>query len=183
MNDTRGLALRPYLPSQVDAVLRGWLPILVFALLIGTWESAARLSLGDPMMLPAPTDIAANFIDGFSSGLYWQPLQVTLFQALSGFALACAVGICIGSISSFSERFARALQPILIAVEATPKIALAPLIIVWFGYGVGSKIVLATTIAFFPLFIGTVARLRAAEQSRLDLLPPAGPPRLRQFPL
>src|SRR3984893_5414533 len=99
MNDTRGLALRTYLSSQAAAVLHGWLPVLVFALLIGTWESAARLSLVDPMMLPAPSDIAANFIDGFASGLYWQHLQVTLFQALSGFALACVVGICIGSVS------------------------------------------------------------------------------------
>src|SRR5260370_23945390 len=181
MNDTRGLALRTYLSSQVDAVLRGWLPILVFALLIGTWESAARLSLGDPMMLPAPTDIAANFIDGFSSGLYWQPLQVTLFQALSGFALACAVGICIGSISSFSERFARALQPILMAVEATPKIALAPLIIVGFGYGVGSKLVLAAAIGFFPVSTGTAAGLRAAEPGRLDVLRALGASRFQLF--
>jgi NitT/TauT family transport system permease protein len=181
MNDTRGLALRTYLSSRLDAVLRGWLPILVFALLIGTWESAARLSLVDPMMLPAPSDIAANFIDGFATGLYLQHLKVTLFQALSGFAMACVVGICIGSISSFSERFARALQPILIAVEATPKIALAPLMIVWFGYGVGSKIVLATTIAFFPVFIGTVAGLRAAEQGRLDVLRALGASRLQMF--
>jgi NitT/TauT family transport system permease protein len=133
------------------------------------------------MMLPAPSDIAANFVDGFSSGLYLQHLQVTLFQALSGFVLACALGICIGSISSFSERFARALQPILIAVEATPKIALAPLIIVAFGYGMGSKIVLATIVAFFPVFLGTVAGLRAAEQGRLDVLRALGASRLQMF--
>jgi NitT/TauT family transport system permease protein len=165
----------------LNAVLRGWLPLLVFALLIGTWEGAARLSLVDPMILPAPSDIAANFIEGFASGIYGQNLKVTLFQALSGFALACAMGICVGSISSFSERFARALQPILIAVEATPKIALAPLIIVWFGYGMGSKVVLATTIAFFPVFIGTVAGLRAAEQGRLDVLRALGASRLQMF--
>ncbi len=183
MNDTRGLALRAYLRSPLDAVLRGWLPILVFVLLIGAWESAARLSLVDPMMLPAPSDITANFIDGFSTGIYLQHLEVTLFQALSGFALACAVGICIGSISSFSERFGRALQPILIAVEATPKIALAPLIIVWFGYGVGSKVVLATAIAFFPVFIGTVAGLRAADPGRLDVLRALGASRGQLFRL
>jgi NitT/TauT family transport system permease protein len=181
MNVTRGLAFQSYLASPLNAVLRGWLPLLVFALLIGTWEGAARLSLVDPMILPAPSDIAANFIEGFASGIYGQNLKVTLFQALSGFALACAMGICVGSISSFSERFARALQPILIAVEATPKIALAPLIIVWFGYGMGSKVVLATTIAFFPVFIGTVAGLRAAEQGRLDVLRALGATRLQMF--
>jgi len=183
MTDTRGLTLRTYLSSLRGLVLRAWLPSLVFVLLICIWESAARLGLVDPMMLPAPSDIAANFVDGFSSGIYLQHLEVTLFQALSGFALACAVGICIGSISSFSERFGRALQPILIAVEATPKIALAPLIIVWFGYGMGSKVVLATAIAFFPVFIGTVAGLRAADPGRLDVLRALGASRGQLFRL
>jgi NitT/TauT family transport system permease protein len=160
---------------------RAWLPGLVFVGLVALWESAARAALVDPMMLPAPSDIAANFLDGFASGIYLQHLKVTLFQALTGFALAVAVGIAVGSISAFSERFARALQPILIAVEATPKIALAPLIIVWFGYGVGSKIVLATVIAFFPVFLGTVAGLRAAEQGRLDVLRALGANRLQMF--
>src|SRR5258708_20940897 len=181
MNYPRGSARRTYLFSRLDAAMGDWLPLLVFALLIATWESAARLSLVDPMMLPAPSDIAANFIDGFSTGLYGQHLKVTLFEALSGFAIACGVGICIGSLSSFSERFARALQPILIAVEATPKIALAPLIIVAFGYGAGSKIVLSTIIAFFPVFLGTVAGLRAAEQGRLDVLRALGASRLQMF--
>jgi NitT/TauT family transport system permease protein len=183
MTDTRGLNLRTFLSSRLEVILRGWLPGLVFVLLIAAWETAARLALVDPMMLPAPSDIAANFIDGFSTGIYLRHLKVTLFQALSGFALACAVGICIGSISSFSERFGRALQPILIAIEATPKIALAPLIIVWFGYGVGSKVVLATAIAFFPVFIGTVAGLRAADPGRLDVLRALGASRGQLFRL
>ena len=183
MNDTRGLAFRSYLSSGLNAVLRGWLPLLVFVLLIGTWEGAARLALVDPMMLPAPSDIAANLIDGFSTGLYVQHLQVTLFQALAGFVLACARRHLHRLHLVLSQRFARALQPILIAVEATPKIALAPLIIVAFGYGMGSKIVLATTVAFFPVFLGTVAGLRAAEQGRLDVLRALGASRLQMFRL
>jgi NitT/TauT family transport system permease protein len=183
MKDTRGSTLPTYLSSALHAVQRGWLPLFVFALLIVAWETAARLSLVDPMMLPAPSDIGANFIDGFRSGIYLQHLEVTLIQALSGFGLACLVGIGVGSISSFSERFSRALRPILIAIEATPKIALAPLIIVWFGYGIGSKIVLATIIAFFPVFIGTVAGLRAADPGRLDVLRALGAGRGQIFRL
>jgi NitT/TauT family transport system permease protein len=170
-----------FLPALRARVLNAWLPAAVFVVLIATWESAARMALVDPMVLPAPSDIAANFIDGFQSGIYLKNLQVTLFQTFSGFALACVLGIGIGSISSFSERFGRALQPILIAVEATPKIALAPLIIVWFGYGVGSKIVLAAAIGFFPVFIGTAAGLRAAEPGRLDVLRALGASRLQLF--
>jgi len=162
-------------------ILSAWLPAAVFVLLIALWESVARLALVDPMVLPAPSDIAANFVDGFRSGIYTKNLQITLVQAFSGFALACVLGIGIGSIASFSERFSRALQPILIAVEATPKIALAPLIIVWFGYGIGSKIVLAGAIAFFPVFISTTAGLRAAEPGRLDVLRALGASRFQLF--
>src|SRR5471030_260813 len=178
MNDTRGLSFLSVLRAKALGAL---LPATVFVVLIALWEGAARLALVDPMVLPAPSDIAANFIDGFGSGIYLKHLQVTLFQAFCGFGLACVLGIGVGSISSFSERFSRALQPILIAIEATPKIALAPLIIVWFGYGVGSKIVLAGAIAFFPVFIGTAAGLRAAEPGRLDVLRALGASRLQLF--
>ncbi len=83
------------------------LPAAVFVVLIALWESAARMALVDPMVLPAPSDIAANFIDGFQSGIYPKHLQVTLFQAFSGFALACVLGIGVGSIASFSARCSR----------------------------------------------------------------------------
>src|SRR5260370_15465457 len=178
MYNPRGVTFLSVLRARVS---RAWLPAAVCVLLMALWEGAARLVLVDPMVLPAPSDIATNFIDGFQSGIYTKNLEVTLFQAFSGFALACMLGIGIGSISSFSERFSRALQPILIAVEATPKIALAPLIIVWFGYGVGSKIVLAAAIGFFPVFIGTTACLRAAGPGRLDVLRALGASRLQLF--
>lgn len=176
----RGLTFLSVLRARISSA---WLPAAVFVILIAIWESVARLALVDPMVLPAPSDIAANFVDGFRSGIYTKNLQITLIQAFSGFALACVLGVGIGSIASFSERFSRALQPILIAVEATPKIALAPLIIVWFGYGIGSKIVLAGAIAFFPVFISTAAGLRAAEPGRLDVLRALGAGRFQLFRL
>ena len=171
-------------PASLPAsARRGLLPALVFTLLLLVWESAARLSLVDPMVLPAPSSVAANVVNGFASGTYVKHLEVTLFQAAAGFALACALGIGLGSLTTLSERFSRALRPIVIAVEATPKIALAPLIIVWFGYGVGSKIVLAAMIWFFPVFIGTVAGLNAAEPGRLDVLRALGADRGQLFRL
>jgi len=158
-------------------------PAFVFAFLLLVWESAARLSLVDPMVLPAPTSVATNVVDGFAGGVFLRHLEVTLLQAASGFALACLLGIGLGSLTTLSERFSRALQPILIAVEATPKIALAPLIIVWFGYGLGSKIVLAGAIAFFPVFVSTAAGLRAADPGRLDVLRALGASRAQLFRL
>jgi NitT/TauT family transport system permease protein len=183
LNDVRRTTHRINPASRAASAGRGLLPTLVFALLLLAWETAARLSLVDPMVLPAPSSVAANIVDGFASGIFLKHLEVTLFQAASGFTLACALGIGLGSLTTLSERFSRALQPILIAVEATPKIALAPLIIVWFGYGVGSKIVLAGAIAFFPVFVSTAAGLRAAEPGRLDVLRALGAGRVQLFRL
>lgn len=183
MNGARGTILRTNFQFCTAVARRAWLPAFVFALLMAVWESAAGASLVDPMVLPAPSAIFANLVAGLRSGLYLTHLEVTLFQAASGFALACVLGIGFGSLTTLSERFSRALQPILIAVESTPKIALAPLIIVWFGYGPGSKIVLAAAIAFFPVFVSTVAGLRAAEPGRLDVLRALGAGRGQVFRL
>ena len=84
MYGSRGLTFLSVLRTWV---LSAWLPAAVFVLLIAIWESVARLALVDPMVLPAPSDIAANFVDGFRSGIYTKNLQITLVQAFSGFAL------------------------------------------------------------------------------------------------
>jgi NitT/TauT family transport system permease protein len=132
-------------------------------------------------VLPAPTSIAENLIEGFGSGIYVDNLEITLLQAMTGFMLACLLGIGVGSLTTLSGTLSRALQPLLIAVEATPKIALAPLVIVWFGYGIGSKIVLAAAIAFFPVFIGTLSGLRASDVGQLDVLRALGASRWQIF--
>jgi NitT/TauT family transport system permease protein len=183
MRDTSGFSSRTVLSPLTALSRRAGLPLLVFVLLVGALELAAGLALVDPMVLPAPSDVAANFVEGFRSGIFGRHLKVTLLQAFAGFLLACAAGIGLGTIFSLSERLGRALQPILIAVESMPKIALAPLIIVWFGYGAGSKIVLVTAIGFFPVFISTVAGLRAAETGRLDVLRALGAGRGQLFRL
>lgn len=180
-----GVRRRSILRTFPSAFSRGvghvWPPLFFLVLLVSAWESAARAGLVDPMVLPAPSDIAANVLDGIGSGIYLANLAVTLQQAICGFLIACSAGIAIGSLTTLSERFSRALQPIVLAIEATPKIALAPLIIVWFGYGMGSKVALSAIIGFFPVFVGTVSGLRAADPGRMDVLRALGAGRWQIF--
>ena len=181
MNGKRRAILRTAPLAVGRGVRHLWPPVLFFIVLVSVWEQAARAGLLDPMVLPAPSDIGANVVDGITSGIYISNLEVTLLQAVSGFFIACALGIAIGSLTTLSERLSRALQPIVLALEATPKIALAPLIIVWFGYGMGSKVALAAIIGFFPVFIGTVSGLQSADPGRMDVLRALGARRWQIF--
>ncbi|MCK8784405.1 ABC transporter permease [Roseomonas sp. NAR14] len=145
-------------------------PALFLAAVLSLWELAARRLGLDPLILPAPTDILAQLLAGFRSGLYPVHLGVTLLQAGLGFVLAVAAGVGLGALVARSPLLERTLNPFLIAFEAMPKIALAPLVIVWFGYGIGSKVVLAAAIAFFPVLVSTILGLRACEPGRIDVL-------------
>ena len=156
-------------------------PLLFVALLLAAWEAGARWGGLDPLIMPAPSEIGEQLVLGFSSGVYPLHLGVTLAQALAGFVVAVAMGVGIGAMISISPIVERTLNPFLIAFEAMPKIALAPLVIVWFGYGMGSKIVLAAVIAFFPVLVSTILGLRACDPGRLDVMNALGASRAQVF--
>lgn len=160
-----------------------WPPLLFGALVLALWSQAATRGWVDPLILPAPGDILEQLRLGFASGLYPEHLGVTLLQAMLGFVFACAAGIGIGALIAASPLVERTLNPFLIGFEAMPKIAMAPLVIVWFGYGIWSKVVLAAVIAFFPVLVSTILGLRACEPGRLDVLRALGASQAQIFRL
>ncbi len=160
-----------------------WPPAGFMLLVLGAWEAGARWGGLDPMILPAPGEIIEQLRLGFQSGLYQTHLGVTLSQAMLGFVFAIIAGIGAGALIASSPVAERTLNPFLIAFEAMPKIAMAPLVIVWFGYGIWSKVVLAAVIAFFPVLISTLQGLRATEPGRLDVLLSLGASRAQVFRL
>jgi NitT/TauT family transport system permease protein len=162
---------------------RLWPPLIFGALLLGCWEIAARAGQLDPMILPAPSDIGAQLFQGIASGIMPEHLGVTLTEAMLGFVFAIIAGIGIGALIGSAPLAERVLNPFLIGFEAMPKIAMAPLVIVWFGYGIWSKVVLAAVIAFFPVLISTIQGLRACEPGRLDVLHALGASRWQVFRL
>jgi NitT/TauT family transport system permease protein len=160
-----------------------WPPVLFLVLVLAAWEGAIRWFGIDELILPPPGDILWQLQAGFASGLYPMHLGVTLLQAMLGFVVAIVAGVGVGALISQSPLVERTLNPFLIAFEAMPKIALAPLVIVWFGYGIGSKVVLAALIAFFPVLISTIVGLRACEPGRIDVLAALGASRGQIFRL
>lgn len=163
-----GLRLvRPAWWSRVS----GWLVSALFAAaLIGYWEIHIHVFKVDALLLPPPSKIAVSFWTGMTSGLFLNHFATTIFRALSGFVIAALLGVALGALICQFRFVERTIYPWVIALQTVPKIAIAPLILVWCGYGSLSKIVTATLVAFFPVLVNTVIGLRSCEPGKLDLM-------------
>jgi NitT/TauT family transport system permease protein len=139
-------------------------------LLLGYWEFHVRYFEVEALLLPPPSHIAVSFWNGMVSGLFLKHFGITVYRALSGFAIATVFGIALGALISQFRFVEKTIYPWVVALQTVPKIAIAPLILVWCGYGSLSKIVTATLVAFFPVLVNTIIGLRSCEQSKLDLM-------------
>jgi NitT/TauT family transport system permease protein len=105
-----------------------------------------------------------------ASGAVFLHLGITLTEILLGFAIGAIGAFVLGSLIALFRIADRILYPYIIALQAVPKVALAPLLVIWFGFGLESKILMTAVIAFFPILVNTVVGLRTVEQDRLDLM-------------
>lgn len=153
--------------------LRAFDPILRIAGMIVfflVWEGAVRLFAIPAYMLPLPSDIAHALVTGLWSGTYTYHMGITLIETLLGFVLGTAFAFILGSWIALSRRTEYFIYPYILMFQALPKVALAPLIVIWFGLGISSKVVNAALISFFPLMINTIAGLRSVDGDRIDLM-------------
>lgn len=144
--------------------------VAFIAALIGVWELVVVHFEIPPYLLPAPSKVAYALYNGFARDLYPGHLYVTLGETLLGFVLGCALAFLFGSAFAMFPTLEYYLHPLIVMFQAVPKVALAPLIIVWFGLGVSSKIVTAALVAFFPLMVNTIVGLRSADEDRVNLM-------------
>ena len=142
-------------------------PIGMMMVLIAVWQAAALLFSFPPYLLPAPSAIA-QAMDMNAAVLIKQSLATTV-EILLGFALSIAVGVPLALAIYLWRPFERAVYPLLIASQAVPKVAVAPLFLVWFGFGLLPKVLIAFLIAFFPVVINTVMGLAALEREKVYL--------------
>src|SRR5262249_8369345 len=139
---------------------------VVIALLVA-WEAGTRV-LGVPMfLLPPPSAIAVSFIANSSLLLFhgW----ITTAEILLGFALSIVVGIPLALAIFLWPAFSRSILPLLVSSQAMPKVAVAPLFLVWFGFGLLPKVLIAFLIAFFPVVINTAVGLASIEPEKIYL--------------
>jgi len=144
--------------------------LLLFGALIALWELAVRFGLIESIMVPKPSDIGAAIVDLYIiEGTIYKHFFITLTEAVAGFIIGGAIAISLAVGSSLWDPFKRYVTPYAIVLNVTPAIALTPVIIAWFGYGMGSKIALAAVICFFPVFVNTLTGLTQVDREREEL--------------
>lgn len=144
-----------------------WPPILLAAILFAAWEATVDLSHISDLVLPNPARIVAIM---FAKGaLYLKHLVPTLTETLSGYAAALVLGTGCGTVIAFSRVIGPAVYPVLVAAQIMPKVAIAPLLVVWFGFGLAPKLTLTALIAYFPIVINTIVALNMTTQESIYL--------------
>lgn len=156
-------------------------PGITLLVLIGLWEVASLTELVDPIIVPPPSDIATAFVDLAQQGYFWEALWVTMQETLLGFLIGCGVGWLAGSAIGLSERVRLALYPLAIGFQNTPRIALAPVFLTWFGFGMTSKFMLAAAICFFPVLIGVVVGMDNVDRDARTLMRSFGASRWQTY--
>ena len=147
------------------------------------WQLLVSTGVVSRHVLPLPSSIPAALIDLVSTGVLFENLLTTLVEAATGFAIATIVGLTLGGLIAEFRLIERIVYPYLIALQTMPKIALAPVLLVWFGFGLGSKIAVAAVISLFPILVNTIAGLKGCDQGRLDVLRALGASRWDCFRL
>ena len=146
--------------------------ILLMAAVLAAWEAIVRLAGVPEFVLPAPTQILRTLAERQPQLLVAS--LVTGEEVLYGFALSAAIGVALALLIARYDRFGNALYPLIVLFQNVPKIALAPLFILWFGYDLLPKVALIVVIAFFPIALNMLVGLRAADPNLIALLKSVG---------
>jgi len=159
----------------IDLGIRILPHLIIFAILIGIWEVAMAMGLITSIMIPRPSAIGGSIVELYiTEGTIYRHFFITLTEAVLGFLIGASIAVSLAVCSSLSDPFRRYVTPYAIVLNVTPGIALTPVIIAWFGYGMGSKIALAAIISFFPIFVNTLTGLVQVDEDREELFKSLG---------
>jgi NitT/TauT family transport system permease protein len=146
------------------------LTVAIFCASVLVGELVVRLLDLPSYILPAPSKVAIALWRGFATGLYQQNLLHTLTETLLGFLLGSALGLVLGAAVALNRYVEYFFYPYIVMFQSVPKVALAPLIVVWFGLGMKSQVLNAALVACFPLIVNTIAGLKSADEDRVNLM-------------
>jgi NitT/TauT family transport system permease protein len=148
-----------------------WLALtLTIAAFLVVWHLLPTLGLVNPLILPTPVEVAQSLRDLLTSGYFGPHFKTTMWEVFVGFFAGALLGFMLGVVFAGVPVLRKAFAPYILAMQALPKIVLAPLIIGWLGFGVESKIATAILICFFPMFINTMVGLSLTGEAELKFM-------------
>lgn len=141
-----------------------------FVLVMVLWQGSVSLLEVSPLIFPGPIAVAESLYSGMVSGEIPRHFTVTLSEILLGFAIGALLGFLLGAAIGQSTLLEAVLYPYVVAFQTMPKVAVAPLFVLWFGFGMTSKVIITATIVFFPVVANTIVGLRSAPRDQIDLM-------------
>jgi NitT/TauT family transport system permease protein len=144
-------------------------PLLLVAVVL-LWKACIAVFNISPFVLPQPEDVISGTRDLVHTRDFWGHVSTTLQETLIGFAIALVGGVALGVVLGRVIWLERALRPLIVASQVVPKVALIPLFIVWFGFGMTSKIVITAILAFFPIMLNVQLGVRSVDSGHRDVM-------------
>jgi NitT/TauT family transport system permease protein len=162
--DGRGASVIKTVALQVSALV----------IFLGAWEALTVSGVIPSYLLPTASEVLAalgeDIRDILTGGPMWTHFYTTLVEILLGFFFSAVIGVAVGAILAEFKTIQRATYPYVVAANATPRIAFAPLVVIWFGFDWASKVVMAVAVAVFPVIVNTMAGLAATDRDDLRLM-------------
>jgi NitT/TauT family transport system permease protein len=161
-------------PEPHATASRQWIQValvlLTMVAFVGLWALVVQLTGYPPFILPGPERVWTRLLAVAADGTLWRNSVVTLTEVLAGLAVGMSVAFVLGYLLSRSRTVERIVAPYIVASQSIPIVAIAPLLVIWFGTGATSKIMVSALIVFFPILISCIAGLRSAEPDLRDLM-------------
>lgn len=156
-------------------------PVITLIVLIGIWQFLSETEIVNPIIVPSFTEVMSALWGLLSEDFFWEATWVTMKETLIGFAIGVVGAWILGTLIGMFRLFRLSFYPLVVAFQITPRIALAPLFLTWFGFGITSKIVLAATICFFPVLLNVVVGLDNVDKDGQRLMRSFGASRWEEY--
>jgi NitT/TauT family transport system permease protein len=137
---------------------------------LGLWQFVTANGLIDHFIVPPPADVAAKLMDVLADGTLWFHTRTTMVEVILGLAVGLLIGTSLGYAIAKNDLLEDLLTPVIVTFQSTPIVAYAPLLVIWFGSGLESKIVTSTLIVFFPMLMNTIVGIRSVPPELRDLM-------------
>ncbi|MGH2945399.1 MAG: ABC transporter permease [Solirubrobacteraceae bacterium] len=190
MADDAMTSARPGAPESLGRLARmresgrvsafAWPAVTLLALFV-LWELLVQTEIVNPIIVPAATDVVDALVRLVQEDFFWEGTWVTLKETLVGFVIGVSGAWVLGTLIGISRIFRLAFYPLVVAFQIMPRIALAPLFLTWFGFGITSKIVMAATICFFPVLINVVVGMQTVDEDARALMRSFGASRIEEY--